>query len=282
MLENEKTNEKAQHGGGIIAKTLVVAVGNGAGNIVDEARRCNEVNGISFVYADTDSNCLQKHGESDAERITLGVDALQIQDYETIVLVACLGGQVTATYIEQVLKELRLHTSKLVSFITLPISFEGANKMETALISKQLIEQISDVVLTQANSNLPNVNVIEMNTAISGLLTEIIKREDKYDNIPATEWASAEMLPVALLVTYAKPMYEVYRKSNVISIQAKCDGVMVPVKDVLYARKTQRISQDGVKDVMRQMWRDHTSGKSSQQCNIFEVDLPPVEKDENN
>jgi hypothetical protein len=31
---------------------------------------------------------------------------------------------------------------------------------------------------------------------------------------------------------------------------------------------------------MQQMWRDHTSGKSSQQCNIFEVDLPPVEKDE--
>lgn len=49
MLENEKTNEKAQHGGGIIAKTLVVAVGNGAGNIVDEARHCNEVNGIGFV-----------------------------------------------------------------------------------------------------------------------------------------------------------------------------------------------------------------------------------------
>jgi hypothetical protein len=33
---------------------------------------------------------------------------------------------------------------------------------------------------------------------------------------------------------------------------------------------------------MRQMWRDYTSGKSFQQCNIFEVDLPPVEKDENN
>jgi hypothetical protein len=121
MLENEKTNEKAQHGGGIIAKTLVVAVGNGAGNIVDEARRCNEVNGIGFVYADTDSDCLQKHGESDAERITLGVDTLQVQDYETIVLVACLGGKVTSTHIEQVLKDLR-HTSKLVSFITLPIS----------------------------------------------------------------------------------------------------------------------------------------------------------------
>jgi cell division GTPase FtsZ len=44
--------------------TLVVAVGNGAANIVDDTLSLQLYKGVDFIFADTQSSTLMNHGQS--------------------------------------------------------------------------------------------------------------------------------------------------------------------------------------------------------------------------
>ena len=78
--------------------TIVVAVGNGGGNVVDDFRKTRtETPGVEYLYLDQDHEQLECHGNGDERKVILEKSCKTLgenfaDNYDTAVLVVCLGG----------------------------------------------------------------------------------------------------------------------------------------------------------------------------------------------
>jgi hypothetical protein len=81
-----------------------------------------------------------------------------------------------------------------------------------------------------------------------------------------------------LLIAYAAPEIRAFEDAQCIKIEARKDGNLTEVTDVLFGIGKTDVTQEGIKDVMGSLWSEHQAGKSKSQCSIYEVNLPPIHK----
>ncbi len=137
--------------------TIVIAVGNGAGNVVDDFRKGpSYVGGIEYLYLDEDAQDLEHHGigkerKAVLERSCKTLGSIFAERYDVAVLVVCLGGFTGNYYADAIAEELRGRCEKLLCIASLPFGFVGRLKLINASASLGNIIRWSDLTATQDN-----------------------------------------------------------------------------------------------------------------------------------
>lgn len=180
--------------------TIVIAIGNGAGNIVDEFRALTNPSDVDFIYCDTDAALLRKHGSETDYHYLLGKDwhteleLLLNCKRDAIVIIACLGGQTGSLFAPLFTERLRTKTDKLISLVSLPFKFEGALRNRRAVASLVSIENNSDVTIIQQNAKLPDdMMQNQMNEPLVRFLdvvNPVFVISGESINCPFVEWAN--------------------------------------------------------------------------------------------
>jgi hypothetical protein len=267
--------------------TLVVAVGNGAANIVDDTLKLQECESVGCIFVDTQSSTLMSHGRSSDRHVLLSrtednsetVASLLQEHYKAIVLVCGLGGETGAICLESIAKQARFKAEKVVGIFTHPMAYEGAKHAEKTQTTREKVLPFCDMVVTQDNDKLPKVGLNEMNKAISFLLKELLVADTSYGDAPVIELSPVHRLAVRLLIAYAAPEIRAFEDAQSIKIEARKDGNLTEVTDVLFGIGKTDVTQEGIKDVMGTLWSEHRAGNSQSQCSIYEVNLPPIYKE---
>ncbi len=267
--------------------TCVVAVGNGAANIVDDALKLQAYEGVGCIFVDTQSSTLMSHGQSSDRHVLLSrtednsgaVASLLQEHYKAVVMVCGLGGETGAICLESIARQARLKAEKVIGLFTHPMAYEGAKHAEKAQRTREKVVPFCDIIITQYNDKLPKVGMGEMNKAIAFLLKDLLVVDDSYGDAPVVELAPVYWLAVRLLISYADPEVRAYEKAQCIKIEARKNGALMEVKDALFGLETTEVPQEGVKKVMSNLWAEHRIGKPQSQCPAYEVTLPPIHKD---
>ena len=186
--------------------TIVVAVGNGGGNVVDDFRKTiTKTPGVEYLYLDQDSGQLESHGNGNERKMILEKSCKTLgenfaDNYDTVVLVVCLGGFTGNYYAYAIAEELRGHCKKMLCIASLPFEFEGRIKRINAVAALANIKRWCDLTAVQDNNCLPdNIDFSDLNVLMANLLC-IVRPLTHNDNVSESsvysEWPSLKQIRV--------------------------------------------------------------------------------------
>lgn len=186
--------------------TKVVAVGNGGGNVVDDFRKMrNETPGVEYLYLDKDPEQLESHGNGDERKVILEKSCKKLgenfaDNYDTAVLVVCLGGLTGNYYADAIAEELRGRCKKLLCIASLPFEFEGRIKRINAVATLANIKRWCDLTAIQDNNCLPgDIDFSDLNDSMANLLNivgPITHDENVSESVVCCEWATVKQIRV--------------------------------------------------------------------------------------
>lgn len=150
--------------------TIVVAVGNGAGNVIDDFRKIRpDLPDIEYLYLDEDTTQLERHGTGHERKEILERSCETLRNifaerYDVVILVVCLGGFTGNYYGDAIAEELRGKCEKFLCIASLPFEFEGRIKRINAVAALGNIEQWCDLMAIQDNNCLPgDIDISDIN-----------------------------------------------------------------------------------------------------------------------
>lgn len=211
----------------------IVAVGNGAGNIVDQLRKSKSFPDIEFIFCDTDHEDLGRHGSSEDKHVYLTPNMEKVRadvhsdnDFATI-LVCCLGGKTTSKYALEIAWELWDYSDKTYFFATIPASYEGPERRANAL---KVFEDItkewkkSEISILQDNDKLPgSLSISQMDNGMVRLIDLLASHNKKIGSeeeaeFPFAVWATNKQAFMALRALYCNdPELSDYYKMHTFS-----------------------------------------------------------------
>lgn len=169
-------------------KTMLLAIGNAGGNIVETIRKESGhawLKESQYVFADCDENDLKKHDAEDSQLINLNTDKDEFPDgifdgIEKIVIVAGLGCKTGTKYAELAAKsavDAGVDSVKVIA--TLPFDFEGRNHDNLATSAAQKLSDINGVNVTIFNNEdllakYPDLNFFNAFEAADKEISDII------------------------------------------------------------------------------------------------------------
>lgn len=159
----------------------VVAVGNGAGNIVDQLRKNKTFPYVEFLFCDTDEEALNRHGNPEDRHIVLTPNMEKVckdihsdNDIATI-LVCCLGGKTTSKYAMEIAQELWDYSDKTYFFATIPSVIEGAMRRSNSFSNFEDVADLFDVAVLQDNDMIPEyLNMTQMDNGIVTMIESLL------------------------------------------------------------------------------------------------------------
>lgn len=164
--------------------TIVVAVGNGGGNVVDDFRKeCPDIQGVEYLYLDEDTGKLERHGAGRERKMILERTCRSLGEifagrYDAAIVVVCLGGFTGDYYADAIAEELRGRCDKLLCIASLPFVFEGPKRRADAMAALGNIKRWCDLAEIQDNNSLPpGADLNEMNGPMVGSLLNHIKEQ---------------------------------------------------------------------------------------------------------
>lgn len=214
----------------------VVAVGNGAGNIVDQLRKTKTFPDVEFLFCDTDKEALDRHGIAEDKHVLLTPNMEQLRkdvhadNAPGTVLVCCLGGHATSKYALEIAQELRDSSDKAYCVASIPASYEGAERIANAM---RVFEQITGqcgISILQNNDNVPGcLNISQMDNGIVCLLDLLLSHPKKGTSkedaeLPFAVWATANQVNMALNALYSNnPELASYYEMGTFSFHKKSE-----------------------------------------------------------
>ena len=192
--------------------TIVVTVGNGGGNVVDDFRKTRtETPGVEYLYLDQDHEQLECHGNGDERKVILEKSCKTLgenfaDNYDTVVLVVCLGGFTGNYYADAIAEELRGHCRKLLCIASLPFEFEGRVKRINAVAALGNIKRWCDLTAIQDNNCLPgDIDFSDLNDSMANLLCilrPLTHDENVSESVVCCEWATVKQIRVIWQCAY--------------------------------------------------------------------------------
>lgn len=209
----------------------VVAVGNGAGNIVDQLRRNKTYPDVKFVYCDTDVEMLDTHGVETDKHVLLTPNMERVRkdvhsdnDIATV-LVCCLGGKTTSKYVLEIARVLSDYSDKTFYMASIPASYEGTERRANAISVFEDITKECEIAVLQDNDNVPGcLNISQMDNGIVKFLDLLLSHLKKFRNeeeaeLPFAVWATKKQAFMALRAMYCNnPELDEYYKMNTFSL----------------------------------------------------------------
>jgi len=178
----------------------VIAVGNGGGNIVDCLREKEDFKDVEFWYCDSDKADLMGHGQDTDRHILFGrdfhikyIDDIHVENEFVAIVVACLGGQMTSTYLYDIVGESWGFADKVYCFVTLPIRFDMERRNKAIEIFHNITDW-SDITILQDNAELPENT--QQNDGMAQLLTCCLRNPKNGTSEDRELFTTAELVTV--------------------------------------------------------------------------------------
>jgi hypothetical protein len=244
-MEQENTSESIT-----TCSTQVIAIGNGASNIVDDALRQqpNDNNDFHFdnvlrrqLYDNIDS----RFDEAPKQQ-PYNVDFLFVNDEQentdeeiphrnATILICCLGGETEAKHLNHdFLEKIRLSSDKVIGFFTYPQKFEGETQEKRAKEMADIALPYCDIAVIQYNDLIPSVCVSEMNKALTVLLRRLLCPWDRSGDSPTVENLPIRELAIQLLSVSTMADIQEFKNAKCLNIKVRKDGVLTELTGVLY------------------------------------------------
>jgi len=197
--------------------TIVVAVGNGGGNVVDHFRKANSnIAGVEYLYLDEDQVQLESHGMGYERKAILERSCKTLGDnyaakYDVAILVVCLGRTTGNYYADAVAEELRERCKKLLCIASLPFKFEGRIKRINAVAALGNIKRWCDMVAIQDNERLPTeIDISDINVSMGSLFCILrpITHDSVAESIICCEWATVKGIRAIWQCAYKETLSE--------------------------------------------------------------------------
>ncbi len=199
MLEFHIEEGKSSNG----AKVKVVGVGGGGGNIVNFMVGSDDLKGVDFIVANTDSQALSlSQAEVKihiGEKITKGLGAgsnpdvgrraaeedlerimEHIVDADILFLTAGMGGGTGSGALPVVARAAREAGILSVAVVTKPFSFEGKKRMKQAEAAIDDLRKVVDTFIVVPNQKLldvvePNISMLDALSMVNDVLKYAVK-----------------------------------------------------------------------------------------------------------
>lgn len=141
--------------------SMILAIGNAGGNIVEEISRdskLSEQNNVQYVFADCNDDDLKKREAVGGKIILLdscsdSFSADVFKDVSRLIIIVGLGGQTETKFVEPAAtaaKDAGVDDIKVVA--TIPFVFEGDNRLQYAVSAAQRLSAISGLKLSVFNN----------------------------------------------------------------------------------------------------------------------------------
>lgn len=173
-----------------MVQTMILAIGNAGGNIVEAIRKDNkqdELNKARYVFADGDANDLSKHNAAECSIVHLEAESKSFPtdiftDIGKLVIVSGLGGKTATIFTELAAiaaKDAGVDSVNVVA--TLPFIFEGENRVKLATSAAQRLTEIGGVNVTVFNNEdllakYPDLNFFNAFEAADKEILQIIEQ----------------------------------------------------------------------------------------------------------
>ena len=134
--------------------TMLLAIGNAGGNIIETIRQKTEnaeLKGAKYVFVDCEESDLSNHTSGDCKSILLDYnsDEFPVEIFDGIaklIIVAGLGGKTATKYAELAATTAKVAGVKSINVVvTLPFHFEGKERISTATSAAQRLSELKDV-----------------------------------------------------------------------------------------------------------------------------------------
>lgn len=163
----------------------IIAVGNAGGNIADSIRKQGiGVKDAEFVYYDTDTESLYKHGKKEDTHILLPKEAnteeyfdAMLNGVDTLIITAGLGGNAGSIYAPcAAWSSEDMNVENVIAFVSLPFSFEGEDKRTVAMDCLENLKNLCDEVIIQENDKLDrDLNITDMDAILCDKYAEMFQ-----------------------------------------------------------------------------------------------------------
>lgn len=165
----------------------IIAVGNAGGNIADSIRKQGiGVRDAEFVYYDTDTESLYKHGKKEDTHILLPKEAnaeehfdASLNGVDTLIITAGLGGNTGSIYAPCIAWSSEdMNVENVIAFVSMPFTLEGEDKRAIAMESLENLKNLCDEVIVQENDKLDGeLGITDMDAALCYKYAEMSKRQ---------------------------------------------------------------------------------------------------------
>ena len=161
-------------------RKLIIAIGNGAGNILDDWLSCQESDCNVKIYMDSDKESLKNHHCVNTIKLLFStkedIQKLYFDKEVTVILICCLGGKTGKEMFPEICKSLKNEGIPIKGVVTLPFLFEGQRRRSDATTIFEEIRMINTDVYVLDSENYPkDILFSELNKGASEILNNLIE-----------------------------------------------------------------------------------------------------------
>lgn len=158
----------------------IIAVGNGAGNILDDWLSFQESDCNVKIYIDSDKESLKNHHSVNTIKLLFStkedIQKLYFDKEVTVILICCLGGKMGKEMFPEICKSLKNEGIPIKGVITLPFLFEGQRRRSDAITIIEEIRMINADIYVLDSENYPkDILFSELNKGASEILNNLIE-----------------------------------------------------------------------------------------------------------
>lgn len=161
-------------------RKLIIAIGNGAGNILDDWLSCHESDCNIKIFIDYDEESLKSHSTVNTIKLLFttkeDIQKLYFDKEVPVILIGCLGGKTGKEIFPEIYKSLKNKGIPIKGIVTLPFLFEGQRRRSDAMTIIEEIRMINSDIYVLDSENYPkDILFSELNKGTNEILNNLIE-----------------------------------------------------------------------------------------------------------